>query len=247
MESPIHCKVVHSNNDIRRFLFAGRDYNSLKATIAKLFSLNHEFILKYLDDEGDYVNLDSQNDLNTALEISPNLIRIKIGNAHDPVSHWDGKRTRKERKRRHPKPDTEKGPRRHNRRSWAEKKLFFISECLKELSDDSKLTPRELKKKQRLLKKHQRLESFLSEGHYPKRERRVLTPEEQKLNSALKSQMLEIRTEAKKLKSRQRDLKLALQNNPGDKVIKDELDQLKEKKKQFKIQRRSLCEKLHSQ
>jgi len=247
MES-IHCKIVHSNNDIRRILFAGRDYNTLKATIVKLFSLNHEFILKYLDDEGDYITLSSQNDLVTALEISPTLLRLKIGTADSDVTYWDGKKTRKDRKRRnHKNSKPEPGTRVDRRRSRTEKKLTFVSECLKELgTDDSRLTPRELRKKQRLLRKQQRLESFLSEGHCPKRERRVLTPEEEKLNATIKSQILEIRTEAKKIKMRQRDLKLALQNNPSDAVIMDELSQLKEKKAQYKIQRRSLCDKLHS-
>jgi len=250
MES-IHCKIVHYNNDIRRILFAGRDYDTLKATIVKLFSLNHEFILKYLDDEGDYITLSSQNDLVTALEISPTLLRIKIGTVDAPVTYWECKKDRKDRKRerrnrnnRNPQP----GNRSDKRRSRAEKKLTFVSECLKELgTDDSKLTPRDLKKKQRLLRKQQCLELFLSEGHFPKRERRVLTPEEEKLNATIKSQILEIRTEVKKIKTRQRDLKLVLQNNPGDAVIMDELSQLKEKKSQYKTKRRSLCDKLHSQ
>jgi len=245
-QTNVHCKVVHFNNDIRRFIFAGRDYNTLKATIGKLFSLNHEFILKYLDEEGDYVTLESQNDFLTALEVSPSMLRIKIGTVDAPVTFWDGKKARKERKRFNRKP--EHGTHSDRRKSRTEKKLAFITECLKELStDDSKLTPRDLKRKQRLLRKQQRLESFLSEGHYPKRERRILTPEQEKLNSTIKSQMVEIRNEAKKLKARQRDLKLTLQNKPSAALIKSELDQLKEKKTQLKTQRKSFCDKLHAQ
>jgi len=236
----IHCKVIH-NDDIRRFIFVGRDFKTLKETIAKFFSLNHGFVLRYLDDEDDYVNLENQNDLMTALEIAPNLLRLKIGTVDTPASYWKGRKHQKKAKRNSPKKDQNE-----RRTMRAAKKLSFIDETLSELSDDSKLTPYELKRKQRLLRKKQKWESIVNNGPAPKRERRVLTPEEKQFNSSIRDQMKGIRTEVRKIKERQRELKLLKQNNPQDKAILDELAQLKEKKAQFKVQRRSLCDKFHS-
>jgi len=96
------------------------------------------------------------------------------------------------------------------------------------------------------LRKKQKLESIVNNDPAPKRERRALTPEEKQFNSSIRDQMKGIRTEVRKIKERQRELKLLKQNNPQDKAILDELAQLKEKKAQFKVQRRSLCDKFHA-
>jgi len=58
--------------------------------------------------------------------------------------------------------------------------------------------------------------------------------------------MLEMKTEVAKVKERKREIKLMLQDRPGDKELGDELNELKEKKQLFKAQRKSLCEQLHS-
>jgi len=263
----IHCKVTYYN-DIRRFIFAGQDYKTLKETISNLFSLKNEFILKYLDDEAEYVNLDSQNDLMTALDITPDLLRLKIGTSDSPSTHWESKKKQKRGNRKqHPHPhhaahhhphhqqaaaemaqnypekkeNCPEKKQKFNRNEKIEKKLNYFNLCLQDLADDSKISPQDAKKKQRLLKKKQRLEQRLENV---KPERRVLTPQEQQSNAALKNQMWEIRSEVQKIKSRQRELKLNLQNAPDDKEIKAELSQLKERKSSFKIKRRSLREKL---
>jgi hypothetical protein len=261
----IHCKVTYYN-DIRRFIFAGQDYNTLKETISKLFSLKNEFIIKYLDDEAEYVNLDSQNDLMTALEITPNLLRLKIGTSDSPSNVWESekKQTRRNRKQfphhqhhlqnhhhhhQHHQaqncPETKENcsemKEKCNRNERMEKKLNYLNLCLKDFADDSKLSPQDTKKKQRFLKKKQRLEQRLSNV---KSERRVLTPQEEQANATIKNQLWEMRSEVQKIKVRQRELKLNLQNAPDDKEIKAELSQLKERKSSFKNKRRSLREKL---
>jgi len=266
-QQPIHCKVIYYN-DIRRFIFAGQDFNALKVTISKLFSLNHEFIIKYLDDEAEYVTLDSQNDLTTALEITPNLLKLKIGRPDSPSTLWEstkkqGRRNRKQQQQPHhqypqhhhhphqpqsqcpdkeekttERPETDKD---NWRKEKIEKKLNYVNLCLKDFADDSKLSPQDAKKKQRFLRKKQRLEARLSNN---KPERRVLTPQEVQSNATIKNQMWEIRSEVQKIKARQRELKLNLQNAQDDKEIKAELSQLKERKASFKNKRKSLREKL---
>jgi hypothetical protein len=289
-------------------MFVGTEFNSLKKIIASLFSLNTEFVLKYLDDELEYVTLENQDDFLTALEISPNLLRIQIQThtlpsqpagspaagctwkckggrrrryhcrtqpcctdsstpacpvqggsrpacpstpacpvqgGSQPVCPWKGGNRRWHRGGSH-------GGCNYNRKSRLEKKLIFIEECLKDLAaDDSKLTPQESKRKQRLLRKKQRLEGYLNgpcaqNPQNPacpvKRERRVLSPQEEQLNSALKNQILEVRAQIKQIKARERELKLM----PRDQGILDELVQLKERKALFKTQKRSLWEKMHS-
>jgi hypothetical protein len=300
-------------------MFVGTEFNSLKKITASLFSLNTEFVLKYLDDELEYVTLENQDDFLTALEISPNLLRIQIQTLPSqpaaspaPACTWKckgGRRRRDHCRTRQGCTDSSEsacpwkgrnrqgctdssapacpvqggnrqgctyssesacpwkgGNRRwhrggsqghggchyNNRKSRLEKKLIFIEECLKDLAaDDSKLTPQESKRKQRLIRKKQRLEGYLNgcctqNPQTPacpvKRERRVLSPQEEQLNSALKNQILEVRAQIKQIKARERELKLL----PRDQGIQDELVQLKERKALFKTQKRSLWEKMHS-
>jgi hypothetical protein len=249
-----HCKVSH-NGQIRRFSFVGTEFTSLKELIARLANIQGEFVLKYRDDESDYVTLQNQEDLTTALMISPALLRITVEtttaslscpstnleNRKRPYDHHHHHHRRDKRRDHHHKSFES----RHNR---VEKKLVFINQCLIDLgTDDSKLTPRDLFKKKKLLKKQQRLEAFFNhEGKCHKREKRVLSSEEEQFNCAVKLQMLDIKTEVVKVKGRMREIKLMLQDRPGDKELGDELNSLKEKKQLFKAQRKSLCDQLHS-
>jgi len=73
----VHCKVSF-NGQIRRFALDCTEFSSLKNTIARLLSLNDEFVLKYLDDESDYVTLSNKEELKTALIVSPTLLRILV-------------------------------------------------------------------------------------------------------------------------------------------------------------------------
>jgi len=245
----IHVKIIHEDQ-IRRFLFVGTEFTSLKETISRLLNFNDEFVLKYQDDEKDYVTLESQDDLLTALSISPKMLRISVekkGGAPSSVGCDDKMKYRGKRHgghhhhhREHPNKNPEW------RKQRVEKKLAWINQCLADLADESKLTPRDLWKKQGLLKKQQKLESFVREGNFAKKERKVLTPEEEQLNCGIKLQILEIKAEMAKVKARTRELKIVLQNKPGDQGVLAELATLKDRKVQLKAQKKSFWDQLHS-
>jgi len=262
-QQSIHCKVIYYN-EIRRFVFTGQNYIALKETISKLFSINSDFVIKYLDDEAEYITLESQNDLMTALDITPNLLKLKVGTPDAPSTHWESKKKNRRNNKHHPhhqqhhphqhhqqqqqqhqcpenKSDRSDSDKEQCRKAKIEKKLNYVNLCLKDLADESKLSPQEIKKKQRFLKKKERLEARLSNT---KPERRVLSPQEEQANLTIKNQLWEIRSEVQKLKTRQRELKLSLQYQNGDKEILAELAQLKERKASFKNKRRSLRGKL---
>jgi hypothetical protein len=264
MEKPkidtIHVKISY-NDEIRRFIFNGTEFTSLKETIIKVLSLNDEFVLKYQDDESDYVTLDGQEDLSTALMISPKMLRISVekkssvgssvpmnpghghghhhggGRGHHHHNHGGGGRGHHHHHGGH-------GGNQEWKKIRIEKKLTWVNQCLQELgNDDSKLAPREQWKKQRLLKKQQKLETELRTEATPKKEKRVLTPEEEQFNYSIRLQILEIKAEAAKVKARQRELKMVRQSKPGDKAITDELSALKERKGLLKAQKKDIWEK----
>jgi len=96
----VHCKVSF-NGQIRRFALDGTEFSSLKETIARLLSLNDEFVLKYLDDESDYVTLDTKEDLKTALTLSPKLLRILVDQKDAPSTISDDCLSKKYHKKHH--------------------------------------------------------------------------------------------------------------------------------------------------
>jgi len=146
----IHCKVSY-DGQMRRFSFVGTEFTSLKELIARLANIHGGFVLKYRDDESDYVTLESQEDLTTALMISPTLLRIVVETTNAPPSFPST--TLENRKRPHEEHHHHRKERRghhktaESHRSRVEKKLVFINQCLKDLTDESKLTPHDLFKK----------------------------------------------------------------------------------------------------
>jgi hypothetical protein len=279
----VHCKVSF-NGQIRRFALDGTEFTSLKETIARLLSLPDEFVLKYLDDESDYVTLDSREDLRTALILSPKLLRILVDKKDAPSTISDDCLSKKYRKRQqnyHERKDHHghhghghhgykghghHGHGRHGHHGYKgngpaqypqktdeernlrkEKKLAFINQCLADLgSDDSQLTPRALIKKQKLLKKKQRIEAYQRGDCYHQKKRQgLLTPEEEQKNRSLKVQILSVKMDLAKLKARQREIKMMLQDKVGDKPLNDELVALKEQKKQLSTQKRALVDQMH--
>jgi hypothetical protein len=283
----IHCKVSF-NGQIRRFAVQrNTEFTSLKETIHRLLSVNDEFVLKYRDDESDYVLLESQDEFKTALSLS-SLLRLVVEPKkapQHPGSNCDGQsmmyrkrhhhhyekkehhhgphhphHDRKERhhphhdhkdkhhphhdrKDRHPH-DDHKVKSEEQRRLRAEKKLTFINQRLMDFgNEDSALTPRALMKKQKLLKKKERIESCLRGECYNQRKRQgLITPEEEQHNLSIKSQIMAVKIEASKVKARQREIKMMLQDKEGDKALLDELSSLKEQKKLFWTQKRALID-----
>jgi len=172
-----HCKVSY-NGQIRRFALDCTEFTSLKETIAKLYSDN-EFVLKYRDDESDYVTLDSQEDLTTALSISPKLLCIFAHKKDAAPSISDETSMpmmyRKKYYKHHERGQYghhgnygHRGPHGHHgphgqphsqlkSNEWRtfrqQKKLSFMNQCLADLgSDDSQLAPRALLKKTKTYK-----------------------------------------------------------------------------------------------
>jgi len=280
ISNTVHCKVSFIGQ-IRRFALDCTEFSSLKETIARLLSLPDEFVLKYLDDESDYVNLDSKEDLRTALTLSPKILRILVNQKDAPSTISDDCLSKKYLKRHqnhherkehhghyghkvdghghgghghhghkghghghgghgHQKTDEERNLRK-------EKKLAFINQCLVDLgSDDSQLTPRALIKKKKLLRKKQRIEAYQRGDCYQQKKRQgLLSPEEEQKNRALKVQILSIKMDSVKLKARQCEIKMMLQEKVGDKPLIDELAALKVQKKLLSTQKRALVDQMH--
>jgi len=289
----VHCKVSF-NGQIRRFALDCTEFSSLKNTIARLLSLNDEFVLKYLDDESDYVTLSNKEELKTALIVSPTLLRILVDIKKDaaPSTISDDCLSKKYQKRQHKDHEGKDhhghhghqghhgnrghhghhghkghGPHGHHghhgghkgygqdkhpqseeeRNVRIQKKLAWINQCLADFgSDDSLLTPHALVKKQRLLKKKERIETYQKGDCYHQKKRQgTLTPEEEQKNRALKVQILSVKMDMAKLKTRIREIKMMLQDKVGDKPLMDELVALKEKKKLLCTQKRALVDQMH--
>jgi len=79
----VHCKISFAGQ-LRRFAFIGTEFTSLKRQIADLFSIKDEFVLKYEDDEKEFVILDSPEEFRTALLVSPGLLRLVIDTSLHP-------------------------------------------------------------------------------------------------------------------------------------------------------------------
>jgi len=263
----IHCKVSY-NGEIRRFALDCTEFTSLKEIIAKLFSDN-EFVLKYRDDESDYVTLDNQEDLMTALSISPKLLCIFAHKkeaaptiSDDSMSLMYRPKYYKHHERGqygHHGPHGPRGPRGHPEQPHShlksneirtfrqQKRLSFMNQCLADLgSDDSQLTPRALLKKQKLIRKKQIIEACLrGECFDQKKKRGLLTPEDEQRNRSLKVQILTAKMDLLKIKSRQGEIKMMLHEKADDKALLDELAALKEQKNLLTTQKRDLHDRAH--
>jgi len=253
----IHCKITY-NDQIRRFHFVGTEFTSLKESIARLYFLNDEFVLKYLDDEKEYVTLERQEDYLTALVITPSILRILICKptvlSSMPCSFPTGEEHWHEKKRYHgkhhhknhwkshsrgfPGPDS---PIPEHRKHRLEQKLIFLNQCLDALSavEESQLSPWDLRRKERLLKKKEKISHCLA-GNCPRKQRPELSDEAKKLNEVLRQQIGAVKSEIREVKGKIRDLKILRQDKKGDQGIEEQIKQLKEKKYVLRAQIRSL-------
>jgi len=73
----IHCKVA-CNDQYRRFLFTGTEFNSLNEQVKNLLNLDgKEFVLKYKDNEGDLITISTNEELAFAISFSDgSLLRL---------------------------------------------------------------------------------------------------------------------------------------------------------------------------
>jgi len=271
----IHCKANY-NNLIRRFMFIGTEFASLREMIIKLYALNHGFVLKYIDDEQDEIMMECQRDFITAIQVTPRILRLVIKTTSTtsttdtavvvtPVSPIPSPTpslfTPVNEVQKVPQccPQTAgctPGPEvplcnplymmvpatcspveiPEYRKLRLETKLNSVNQALGEFGDDSKLTPCEIHRKQRLLKKQERITTCLN-GTCPRQKRKALSPE-----NALyvKQQRCLIKAEICAVKTRKRELKILLKINKDDKKLIEELTELKERSHVIKAQRRSV-------
>jgi len=74
----IRVKLQH-NTEYRRFLIEPQfKFNDLKDNISKLLHLTTPFSICYLDEESEWITIDSDSELLTGIELSPALLRLKI-------------------------------------------------------------------------------------------------------------------------------------------------------------------------
>jgi hypothetical protein len=260
----IHCKITY-NDQIRRFHFVGTEFVSLKESIGRLFSISDEFVLKYLDDEKEYITLECQEDYLTALEISPTILRLIISKpsalacTSSSSSEEKGKEKTNRRggkyhhkghhrhhhQRRFPKSDS---PMPEHRKQRLEQKLIFLTHCIDAFSsvDESKLTPWDLRRKERLLRKKERITACLG-GNCPRKQRVELSEEAKQANALLKQQIGDVKSEIRDVQGKIRALKILLQDKRGDIEIGEQIKQLKEKKYVLRGQIRSLYCQFKSQ
>jgi hypothetical protein len=84
--SGIHCKVS-CNDQFRRFLFNGTEFNSLYSKVQQVLDLNKEFVLKYKDNEGDLISISSNEELFSAQNYSEgNVLRLTAVVNTDPTT-----------------------------------------------------------------------------------------------------------------------------------------------------------------
>jgi hypothetical protein len=262
----IHCKIAY-NDQIRRFHFVGTEFVSLKESIARLYSISDEFVLKYIDDEKEYITLENQEDYKTALEITPTILRLIIHKSSaqtctssssseekgiekgkEKQKRCGGKYHHKAHQRHHqrrfPKSDS---PMPEYRKQRLEQKLIFLNHCIDAFStmDESKLSPWDLRRKERLLKKKERITACLG-GNCPQRQRIELSEEAKHANALVKQQIGDVKSEIRDVQGKIREHKILLQDKRGDIEIGDQIKLLKEKKYFLRGQIRSLYCQLKS-
>lgn len=173
---------------------------------------------------------------------------LTIEASNDPKSRECRKRFHHERKNHHHHHDRHynQNDKAEWRRLKAQKKLAFIESCLADFgTNDSALSSHALIKKQRLLKKKQRIESCQKGQCYNQRKRLgLVTPDEERLNQDLKTQIVKLNIESNQVKYRIREIKMILQDKE-DKALFEEMSSLKERKKLLKNQKRALYDQLH--
>jgi len=77
-QQKIHVKLQH-NNEFRRFIIEPQtNFNDLKQKISELLHLTSPITIRYLDEESEWITIDSDTELLTGIELSPALLRLQI-------------------------------------------------------------------------------------------------------------------------------------------------------------------------
>jgi len=77
-QQKIHVKLQY-NNEFRRFIIEPHfKFNELHEKISTLLHLTTPFSIRYLDEESEWITIETDNELLTGIELSPALLRLKI-------------------------------------------------------------------------------------------------------------------------------------------------------------------------
>jgi len=245
MIESIHCKVS-CNDQIRRFLYTGTEFSSLRDQIKVVLGLNDkEFVLKYKDDEGDMITLSSNEELHFAIAstdqkgplrlqavvIDPNA-KQNIGEKR-PYEGCDRKQWKKKKwDERNEKNHERKEKKCENRKKWEGKKgeqiearkqhLREVIEKISQIPPPTQGFDWRQKKIDHLKNKLAWLESFPAEGsssHGPNSKSpkwAALTPEQKEQVEVLKAQIRSLKSPICELKSQIHSKKSEWPNAPED-------------------------------
>jgi len=76
--SGIHCKVA-TQNEVRRFLLLSNEYNSMLNQVCQVFGFSKDsVVIKYADDEGDFVTISSDEEVKFAIESAKGVLRLRV-------------------------------------------------------------------------------------------------------------------------------------------------------------------------
>jgi len=265
----IHCKVTF-NDSIRRFEFNGTEFTQLKNQCSSLIGLPADgFVLQYVDDESDLINLSSNEDFAIAVEVSGGLVHLIATPGSTPSLGNTGTRRHYCRKQYQGYGKGGKADR-LPREEKQKQKLELLKKFLAEMPD-SALTPQQEKRKNHVLIKIQKLESRLSnwqerekQRHSDKRKKwekkehkkerkpsKQFTPEEEQQIKDLKGQINAFKPAARELrfqkKQKKTELENCLENGSGDKeVILQEIVEIKEKMGQLNAQMKPIRDNIRA-
>jgi hypothetical protein len=84
--SGIHCKVA-TRNEVRRFVLSNTDYESLINQVCQVFGFSKDsVVIKYADDEGDFITVSSDEEVKFAIEAVKGVFRLRVEQKH-PIHH----------------------------------------------------------------------------------------------------------------------------------------------------------------
>jgi hypothetical protein len=267
----IHCKV-NFNDQIRRFEFKGTEFTLLKNHVSSLIGLPMDgFVLQYVDDESDLINLSSNEDFAIAVDVSGGLVRLIATPGSTPAlaDHTTGKRRQYCRKQY--QGYGKGGKERISREEKYQQKLEHLKKFLAEMPADSACTPQQANRKNHIRTKIQKAESRQvnwqerdKRRHSDKRKRwerkeqkkdrkssNQFPPEVEQQITALKAQVNTLKPAVRELriqkKQKKTELENCLQNGTGDKeVILQEIVDIKEKLGQLNAQMKPMRDNIRT-
>lgn len=255
----IHCKVTF-NDDIRRFEFHGTEFTQLKNHVSSLIGLPTEgFVLQYVDDESDLINLSSNEDFAIAVDVSGGLVRLIASAGTTPAAAPAGKRRHF---RKQYQGYGKGGKERLSPEERHKNKIKLLKDFLATMPADEACTPQQAKRKEHLRLRIQKAESRMGNWQervnrrnsnkrkrWEKKEQKKdsrkssnqFTPEVEQQIKELKAQINSLKPAVRELrgqkKQKKAELENSLQNGTGDKeAILQEIVDIKEKLGQLNAQ-----------